>query len=133
MELGPKQKEWVAALRSGDYKQGRNRLYDEKTDCYCCLGVGGKLCELRSDQMGVLGTLMGMGIGSPKKLFRLGLGLKDSGGLFEGAPVSYTNPDTGFVNSLNTLYELNDVAHWSFDQIADFIEDRADDLFYEPV
>lgn len=33
--------EWVAALRSGDYEQGRSQLsYDGK---YCCLGV---LCEI---------------------------------------------------------------------------------------
>lgn len=29
---------WVAALRSGDYKQGMNALYKENGS-YCCLGV----------------------------------------------------------------------------------------------
>lgn len=33
--------EWVAALRSGKYKQGRKRLNTD--DKYCCLGV---LCEI---------------------------------------------------------------------------------------
>jgi hypothetical protein len=33
---------WVAALRSGEYKQGRSKLRDEH-DNYCCLGV---LCDL---------------------------------------------------------------------------------------
>lgn len=32
---------WIAALRSGEYKQGRQQLYNG--DGYCCLGV---LCEL---------------------------------------------------------------------------------------
>lgn len=32
---------WVAALRSGEYKQGRNRL--KWAGRYCCLGV---LCEV---------------------------------------------------------------------------------------
>lgn len=32
---------WVAALRSGDYKQGKNQLCDGAA--YCCLGV---LCEV---------------------------------------------------------------------------------------
>jgi hypothetical protein len=32
---------WVAALRSGEFKQGTMRL--RKDDCFCCLGV---LCEL---------------------------------------------------------------------------------------
>lgn len=35
--------QWVAALRSGDYKQGRGALHDTVSDEYCCLGV---LCDL---------------------------------------------------------------------------------------
>lgn len=35
-------KKWVAALRSGTYKQGRLKLRDRE-DNYCCLGV---LCDL---------------------------------------------------------------------------------------
>src|ERR1043165_7751454 len=33
-------RKWVAALRSGKYKQGRDVLYSPKG--YCCLGVAGK-------------------------------------------------------------------------------------------
>lgn len=33
--------EWLAALRSGEYKQGRGQLHAE--DTFCCLGV---LCDL---------------------------------------------------------------------------------------
>ena len=33
---------WVAALRSGKYKQGTGQLRTED-DCYCCLGV---LCDI---------------------------------------------------------------------------------------
>lgn len=32
-------RKWIAALQSGEYKQGKDRLYDPKTDRYCCLGV----------------------------------------------------------------------------------------------
>lgn len=32
-------KRWVAALRSGEYKQGRDKLCDLDTNSYCCLGV----------------------------------------------------------------------------------------------
>lgn len=35
--------QWIAALRSGDYKQGDRRLRQD--DFYCCLGV---LCDLHS-------------------------------------------------------------------------------------
>lgn len=32
-------KKWVEALRSGEYKQGSNRLYSYYDNSYCCLGV----------------------------------------------------------------------------------------------
>lgn len=38
---------WVAALRSGEYKQGTNRL--KMADRFCCLGV---LCDLHSKETG---------------------------------------------------------------------------------
>jgi hypothetical protein len=38
---------WVAALRSGNYKQGRYVLRDE-SGFYCCLGV---LCEVIGDEI----------------------------------------------------------------------------------
>jgi hypothetical protein len=41
MNVEMKQK-WVAALRSGNYKQGEGRLRDSR-NCYCCLGV---LCDI---------------------------------------------------------------------------------------
>lgn len=30
---------WVAALRSGEFKQGKNVLHDISTNTHCCLGV----------------------------------------------------------------------------------------------
>lgn len=36
--------QWVEALRSGEYKQGRNRLRSEANE-FCCLGV---LCNLHA-------------------------------------------------------------------------------------
>lgn len=43
--------EWVAALRSGKYKQGRKRLMQTGTGEACCLGV---LCDLYTAK-GLLG------------------------------------------------------------------------------
>ena len=34
---------WVAALRSGEYKQGYGRLFSPREKSYCCLGV---LCDV---------------------------------------------------------------------------------------
>lgn len=39
-------RQWVDALRSGDYTQGKGYLH--QNDTYCCLGV---LCDLRDDVM----------------------------------------------------------------------------------
>ncbi len=36
---------WPEALESGEFKQGKDTLYDEETGAYCCLGVA---CELLS-------------------------------------------------------------------------------------
>ena len=44
--LGPKQKTWIKALKSGKYKQGRLTLHNKKNDSYCCLGVANKVCKL---------------------------------------------------------------------------------------
>lgn len=35
-------KDWIKALRSGDYQQGKNKLRNAD-DIYCCLGV---LCDI---------------------------------------------------------------------------------------
>lgn len=39
--------QWVASLRSGEYKQGKECLHDPNTSTYCCLGVLEKVCEIR--------------------------------------------------------------------------------------
>jgi len=44
MELGPLQKKWVEALRSGKYKQYREDLKGDSS--YCCLGVANECLKL---------------------------------------------------------------------------------------
>jgi hypothetical protein len=39
-------KEWIAALRSGEYKQGEGFLHTADTEEFCCLGV---LCDIAID------------------------------------------------------------------------------------
>jgi hypothetical protein len=42
---------WVAALRSGQYKQNRFNLYHKRTDSFCCLGVLGLLTGKTREEM----------------------------------------------------------------------------------
>lgn len=44
IQLGPKQREWLAALRSGQYKQTKGQLSRENS--FCCLGV---LCVISGE------------------------------------------------------------------------------------
>lgn len=38
---------WIAALKSGKYKQARNQLHDPITGGNCCLGVAIRVCEAK--------------------------------------------------------------------------------------
>lgn len=42
---------WVAALRSGEYKQGKTFLYNEHEDCYCVMGVAGLVLGISKSTM----------------------------------------------------------------------------------
>lgn len=37
---------WIAALKSGEYKQGKACLHNEDEDTYCCLGVLNEVAQL---------------------------------------------------------------------------------------
>jgi hypothetical protein len=98
--------EWIKALRSGKYKQGKGYLYNAAYNKWCCLGV---LNDLHGGRLGngTIGTL------------RLDNGIIKS--------------DTGFICSLNArLVDLNDKGYTdtdgftkdslNFDEIADIIQ-----------
>lgn len=112
-------KKWVAALRSGNYKQGRGVLKSPHNE-YCCLGVA---CELyRQEHPNARWSdLSAFMIGSVKAYqealpieVQEWLGLKTSLGQFSGG---------------RTLAGLNDHYYASFDQIADQIESEPEGLF----
>lgn len=95
---------WVAALRSGEYKQGRMGLYSESENSFCCLGIGCIISGLEKNKL----------IGKPYVSGRL------AGGLVPTAIVGY-----GSQNSLvRTLAEMNDLHNKSFSEIADYIEEN---------
>jgi hypothetical protein len=119
--LTENQKEWVAALRSGEYKQGRRVLHHG--DNFCCLGVG---CDL-AIKAGVkleVSTIPGEPTRyggdrnyTPKEVMEwLGLASKD--GVYRIGVGS------------SSLASMNDDGK-SFSQIADVIELQPKGLFTE--
>lgn len=125
--------QWVAALRSGEYQQGKRylrRQWNNEEPQYCCLGV---LCDLAA-KAGVV----------TKSVKPLGLSLKatyygaenkddakvpiraiaDWAGLRHPIPSVLVEQDNGAFKDRVMLTELNDVAGYTFGQIADLIEEQ---------
>jgi hypothetical protein len=100
---------WLVALRSGDYKQTKERLRDD--DGYCCLGV---LCDIVSDKVG--GT-WGR-IDEVVYEFKL---LEDSYGQEELPPNGVLRYTELPFDKLDVLTEMNDGGK-SFCKIANWIE-----------
>ena len=101
---------WLEALRSGEYKQGKGILKDDK-DNYCCLGV---LCQIHSKE-----TNTEWGVNEGNNLFNY---LNDSFALpnvvFNWANLESQSPMIGEIS----LIFSNDDLGYSFNQIADEIE-----------
>lgn len=100
---------WVAALRSGDYKQGTGDL--RKGNSFCCLGV---LCQIFSVETGtkwhsdgVVFNMLGEDVILPREVSE-----------WAGIQRSY-NPE---LSNGETLTTINDDMGWSFEQIANAIE-----------
>lgn len=112
---------WVAALRSGDYRQTKGALRD--SDGFCCLGV---LCEITKEETGLEWTVDGWFDGS-----RIGLGgrISETVGIREATIPLETIPPTqrhlaGDPRTVKRDYWLSDLNDrgFTFDQIADLIE-----------
>lgn len=97
-------KKWIAALRSGDYKQGKHYLENNFTangSRFCCLGV---LCKV--------------------------LGLRTMRDTTDGEPVLESSPEPEQLKGIVPMGEcrqlamMNDLESKSFNQIADNIEAR---------
>lgn len=110
--LNENAKKWVAALRSGQYKQCKNRL--AHAGRFCCLGVA---CDISSVPRKVWGKEATL----PWKVVNW-LGLNDEQG--------------GYITQLSTtglshscLSGLNDWDGKTFAEIADVIESEPEGLF----
>lgn len=113
-------KNWVKALRSGEYKQTTGALHNQ--DGFCCLGVA---CEL-AVEAGIVtshdkGNLYTYGTSNncgalPNEVSKW-LGLSTTWGGFNRGTESTDLP------------KLNDEEHLTFEQIADIIESNPEGLF----
>lgn len=111
-------KAWVAALRSGEYSQGKHALRTDEG--FCCLGVA---CDIS-------------GLGEWNE--RLGFEWEQDGEGYEEQSLlpnhvmewlGLTSHD-GTINDMTTLASKNDKG-WTFAEIADVIEENAGELFCE--
>ncbi len=144
-EFNEAQKLWLAALRSGCYKQGTNGALSEE-GTYCCLGVA---CEI-APKFGVVLTInhpvvmvedeftgeeseveddttnwySGHSEDAPASVTDA---LKLRGSLGEFEQEFYTFDKHG--NKLTGLAGLNDSDEYSFEKIADFIEANPEKVF----
>lgn len=105
--------DWLAALRSGKYKQIKHKLHGP--DGYCCLGV---LCEVAESHgykvvRGYDGRIAGAA-----------LGVQPDALLAELRPHDHGNVGGSALQLAVFLTHLNDTYDKDFDQIADYIETR---------
>lgn len=109
-------KKWVAALRSGEYTQGQGSLKNNKSK-YCCLGV---LCDVAKKE--------GLAVVEKYLPFE-GVYTFDGDMTFlpysvrHWAQLSTEAPYVLVGGGMERLDHLNDSGDFSFNQLADLIED----------
>lgn len=118
--------QWVAALESGQYQQGK-RVLRTSDDTYCCLGV---LCDLAvKADLAKWENISGDWVIMPKnETFVTAYGADTATGLLprfvrEWAKLDTDNPSVRTSSSERTLTQLNDTYDYSFAQIADAIKE----------
>jgi len=112
------------ALRSGKYKQGRHKLESDSDCSFCCLGV---MCKVAQEQgisvsLNNRGILIGGNLFHQKEVVKW-LKIKEYSGRFSKTCEIIKN------TKVFSLTNLNDYGGFSFLEIADFMEERKEDLF----
>lgn len=112
-------RQWISALRSGEYKQGYQRL--ERNGEFCCLGV---LCDL-AVKAGVVERVHGEYALGVVGFARPG----DPEGPNASAPpwavMEWAKIDSDSdLPMVRSLINLNDIKRLSFEEIADVIEEQ---------
>ncbi len=106
-------KEWLVALRSGEYERGYLSLVSEEEDgdCYCCLGVLCKIAGILEGDMARYGEDSSTTELPPS--FARYMGMNGAGNVRENKLV---------VGLDTSLMHMNDSQEKTFDEIADAIE-----------
>lgn len=112
-------KAWLEALRSGNYPQARDQLFDG--DGYCCLGVACTVLGL--EPVDYDGQSFAYAFGDEKNPVTLPYEGQVWLGLNTG------NPAVAFPDGYQSLATLNDDGTWSFEDIADAIEEYGFDYY----
>lgn len=126
MKMTENQKKWIAALKSGEYKQHTGGLHwkSEHGDQYCCLGVA---CELASKD--------GVKVGRDTDGRIVGGYLMDQPdacawlGLKEDVSSTTTPPEFRSHGTAAKLAQMNDIELLSFEEIAQTIEAKPEAFF----
>lgn len=114
-------KEWVNALRSGKFMQGRKALHIESTNSYCCLGVA---CVVAGKKIPAVKRPVGENDGYDDKYLVLSEEVQDYYGLNSSNGEYESNS-----NLVKSLTIDNDDNNLDFNQIADIIEAEPEGLF----
>lgn len=108
MALYPElKKQWVDALRSGKYKQTKGTLHNLDDGGFCCIGVACVVWGISSAEY--------MGVELQKDSFEN-----------EGPLECYTawQKRSGLKNVQSKLTKMNDSGNYTFNEIADWIEEK---------
>lgn len=108
--------EWIEALRSGKYKQGRSQLKRTEGSCeqFCCLGVLGDINDVLVPCYGVRESLP---VGK----------VSDNAGVLSTRTKSFDYQPLFLPNEVQEkLYQLNDRDKWPFDKIATYIDENVE-------
>lgn len=136
-QLKKRRAELVAALRSGEFQQGRNRLRSGETnDQFCCLGVA---CELSGVVSWVFDpaldpkpdTVLARGYHMPQSVADY-YGFASVNGMFQlGKKTPHLDKFAieSLGSGITSLVTLNDERELTFSQIADVIESNPKDLW----
>lgn len=110
--MNPKYKQdWIDALRSDKYKQGKGRLCSDEG--FCCLGV---LCDVKDPSKWVKLSVTRDPIGTSKYMWSKDDGMVYGLGEDQMEELDITSEQHG------KLIELNDNLGYNFERIADYIE-----------